>query len=120
MANKVRCRVEMKHVVRVQNDWDREKNFKILLNEFRRRCVDAGIMTGIKNYQHFESKARKNRKKLREIINKRKQEEVEEKLKRGEKVICSGKILKKIRSKERLNKKKDKDIKDYKDRSNRY
>jgi ribosomal protein S21 len=93
-----RVRVEMKPGSRCD-----DRAFKILFQEFRKRCSDAGIQHDIKEHQFFESKAAKARKKKREIINKRVQEDIEAKLSRGEKVHCSSKLIKKIRSKQAKN-----------------
>lgn len=108
MANAVRCRVDLKMFGRHAQDWDRDKAFRIMFQEFKHRCSEAGIMHQIKENQFYESKSRKQRKKLRETINRRKQDEIEEKLRKGEKVNCSGKIIKKIKARERLNKNKKK------------
>lgn len=75
-----------------------DRAFKLLHQEFKKRCSDAGIQHDIKEHQYFESKSRKARKKRREVINKRMQETIEEKLNRGERVGCSSKLIKKIRS----------------------
>lgn len=126
MSAAVRCRVDLKMFGRHAQEWDREKAFRILLNEFRHRCSDAGIMHDIKDRQFFESKSRKQRKKLRDTINRRKQDEIEEKIRRGEQVHgVSGKILKKIRSRDKMNKNKKNGhqhghFRDHKDRNNMF
>lgn len=77
-----------------------DKAFRMMFQEFKRKCSDAGIMHTYKEHQYFESKSVKERKKFRECVNKMRQELIEQKLERGEKVRCSSKLIKKIRSKQ--------------------
>jgi ribosomal protein S21 len=77
-----------------------DKAFRMMFQEFRRKCSDAGVMHTYKDHQYFESEAVKARKKHRECVNKMQQEIVERKLDRGEKVRCSSKLIKKIRAKQ--------------------
>ena len=103
----VRARVDIREFKK-HNDWDRDRAFKILFQEFKHRCSDAGIMPMIKEHQHYESKGVKLRRKKRDSLNKRKEDEIAEKLRRGEKVIGNIKLVKKILNKTKK-KKQDKD-----------
>lgn len=96
-----------------------DRSFKIMFQEFKKRCSDAGIMHDAKEHQFFESKSSKARKKKREVINKRVQENIEEKLNRGEKVRCSSKLIKKIRSKQAKNARQSKKD-NYRERNKNY
>lgn len=90
-----RVRVELKPGVRYD-----DRAFRVMFQEFKRKCSDAGIMHTFKEHQFFESKSVKARKKRRENANKMQQDVVEQKLLRGEKVRCSSKLIKKIRAKQ--------------------
>ena len=83
MSNATRVRVEAR---RLRNDspQEKERNFKILFQEFKRRVSDAGILAQAKDHQNFESKGEKRRKKKREAILKHKQEMILDALQRGE------------------------------------
>lgn len=72
MANVVRVRVEAR---KSNKPGDREKNFKILLQEFKRACSDACIAQLYKDYQFFESKADKKKRKRKLNKMKRQQEQ---------------------------------------------
>lgn len=90
-----RVRVELKPGARYD-----DRAFRMMFQDFKRKCSDAGIMHIYKEHQFFESKAVKTRKKRRESINKLQQDIIEQKLMRGEKVRCSSKLIKKIRAKQ--------------------
>ena len=90
-----RVRVELKPGVRYD-----DRAFRMMFQEFKRKCSDAGIMHTYKEHQFFESERVKDRKKRRESVNKLQQEIIEQKLLRGEKVRCSSKLIKKIRAKQ--------------------
>jgi ribosomal protein S21 len=77
-----------------------KQSFMLLLKEFRKKCGEAGISHDYKEHQFFESKSVKERKKLRNSINRLQQEMIEQKLLNGEKVRCSSKLIKKIRAKQ--------------------
>ena len=89
-----RVRVELKPGVRYD-----ERAFRLMFQEFKRKCSEAQIMHIYKEHQYFESKATKDRKKRRESINKLQQDAIEQRLLRGEKVRCSSKLIKKIHAK---------------------
>lgn len=87
-----------------------EIDFKIMHQEFKRRVDDAGIKTELKAREFFESKRRKNRLKKLQAVQRRKEDDVEAKLARGEKVDGNAKIVKKIRTRikaRKLREKKD-------------
>ena len=90
-----RVRVELKPGVRYD-----ERAFRLMFQEFKRKCSEAQIMHIYKEHQYFESKATKDRKKRRESINKLQQDAIEQRLLRGEKVRCSSKLIKKIHAKQ--------------------
>lgn len=92
-----RVRVEVKHIGRGTPE-DQYRAFKIMHQEFKRRVSDAGIMHILKERQYFESKSEKLRKKKKDALNKRKTEEVEEKLRAGIKVHGEAKLVKKIQN----------------------
>jgi len=98
MANVTRVRVELK---RKYND--PEKNFREMFQEFKRRVSNAGILHDLKEHQYFESKSEKSRKAKREAAKKSKQQTLEEKLMRGERVKAPSGVVKKIMA----NQKKD-------------
>lgn len=90
-----RVRVELKPGVRYD-----ERAFRMMFQDFKKKCSDAGIMHTYKEHQYFESKAVKERRKRRDCINKMQQDIIEQKLSHGEKVHCSSKLIKKIRAKQ--------------------
>ena len=98
MANVTRVRVELK---RKYND--PQKNFKEMFQEFKRRVSNAGILHDLKAHQYFESKSEKKRKAKREAIKKAKQQTLEEKIMRGERVSAPSGVIRKIMA----NQKKD-------------
>jgi ribosomal protein S21 len=98
-------RVEAKHFSKF-SEHDKDRSFKILLEEFKKQVGAFGILPTLKEYRHFESKSRKARRKNRDLINKRKQDEIEEKLKRGEKIIENPSLVRKVRSRLKAKSKK--------------
>lgn len=84
-----------------------EIDFKIMFTEFKRRVSDAGILHELKERQYFESKSHKERMAKRAQIQKRKEEDMEQKILRGEKVKGSSKLVKKIRNRSKYKKGKD-------------
>lgn len=110
---KTRVRVYLKDGVRTDTSWEREKAFRMLFTDFKRKCSDVGIMHTIKEHERFESTASKDRKKLRDAINRRKQDELEQRIRGGEKIKGSSKILKKIKSKDRAKKRREQREKEY-------
>ena len=97
--NKTRIRVEAKWTGNSPNE--RQRAFKHLFTEFKRRVSDAGIMHVVKEHQFFESKASKRRKKKREAELRRKHELIEEKVLAGENVRAPAGMLKKKKGKNR-------------------
>ncbi len=93
MANVTRVRVELK---RKYND--PEKNFKEMHQEFKRRVSNAGILHSLKDHQHFESKSEKERKAKKESKKKVQQTQIEEAIRRGEKVKAPLGMIQKILS----------------------
>ena len=62
MANAVRLRVEL----RPSPNKTKEEQFREMLHVFKRRCNECGILSKYKDYEFFESKSQKERKKRRE------------------------------------------------------
>lgn len=91
MANATRVRVELKKKYN-----DPEKNFREMFQEFKRRVSNAGILHDLKGHQYFESKSEKARKAKREAIKKARQQTLEEKVLRGERVNAPSGVIKKI------------------------
>lgn len=83
MANIARVRVEAR---RARNDSfsERERIFKALLQEFKKRVNEAGILHEIKEHQYYESPSEKNRKARKDSMRKREQEKMLEAIQRGE------------------------------------
>lgn len=87
-----RVRVELK---RKYND--PEKNFKEMLQEFKRRVSNAGILHDYKEHQFYESKTEKRRKARRAAQKKLLMESIERKIIAGEKDInASAGMIKKV------------------------
>jgi len=99
MSNVTRVKVELKKKYN-----DRERNFKDMFQDFKRRVSNAGILHDLKEHQYFESKSSKRRKKKREATKKHKQAMLEEKILSGERVKAPSGVVKKIMA----NQKKDK------------
>ncbi len=74
MANAVRMRVEL----RPSANKTRDEQFREMLHVFKRRCNECGILSKFKDYEFFESKSQKNRKKKRESELRRKKEKDEQ------------------------------------------
>ena len=73
MANVGRVRVESR---RARNDSfsEKERTFKVLLQEFKKRVNEAGILHEIKEHQYYESPSEKKRKARKDSMRKREQE----------------------------------------------
>lgn len=99
MANRARVRVELKKKYN-----DPHRNFKDMLQEFKRRVSNAGIMHEYKEHQFYESPSEKNRKKKKEAEKKAQMETLERKILGGERVKASAGLIKKVMS--NLNKNK--------------
>lgn len=93
MANQTRVRVELK-----KKYSDPHRNFKDMLQEFKRRVSNAGILHDYKAHQVYESPSEKNRKKRKEAQKKHQMETLEQKILGGEKVKASAGLIKKIMS----------------------
>jgi ribosomal protein S21 len=102
-----RVRVELK---RKYNDpW---KNFKDLLQDFKRRVSNRGIMHDYKEHQFFESKSEKKRKARKAATKKFQMEAIEQKINAGDPIKASPGLIKKVKAnmqatKEKQNKKRD-------------
>lgn len=92
----VNVRVEYKKIPGKSEDFC----MRVMQSEFRKKLGDAGVMHEFKMHQYFESESRRDRRAAKDIANKREQDEIAIKLGRGEKVSCSSKVIKKIRSKQ--------------------
>lgn len=100
-----RVRVELKKKFN-----DPDKNFKEMLQEFRRRVSNAGIMHDFKDHQYYESKSEKRRKAKRNSQKKMLMDALTKRVVAGERIEGHGGLVKKIMS----NLKKEKDKKDRK------
>ncbi len=78
-----------------------------MFNDFKKKVSDNGILTEYKDRQTFESKARKARKKRRDVVNRLQMESLEEKIKTGKPVERNNKLYKKYMQKQRTSKKKE-------------
>jgi len=105
MSNVVRIRTELK---KKYNDPD--KNFKEMLQAFRREVSKSGIMHDFKDHQFYESRSEKDRHIKRASQKKALMESIEKKILTGEKVNAPAGIIKKVKS-NMLKDKKDKDDK---------
>jgi ribosomal protein S21 len=93
-----RARIESKYHPKMDYR-DREKCFKKMMVDFRHMLQDSGILHDMKEKQYFESNARKDRRKKRTAALKRQQDDLEKKIKKGEKVDGPFKLVRKIRLK---------------------
>lgn len=93
MANATRVKVELKKKYN-----DPEKNFKEMFQEFKRRVSNAGILHDLKDHQYFESKSEKARKTKAEWKKKARHAQLEEAIRRGERVKAPAGVIKKIMS----------------------
>lgn len=99
MANITRVKVEL------QDKWlDRERNFKEMFQEFKRRVSHAGILHDLKQHQIFESRSQKKRRKLRESVKKHEHELLEQKIMAGERVKAPAGVIKRILANQRKEK----------------
>ena len=96
MANIVRVRVELQ---RKYND--PERNFKDMLQEFRKRVGHAGVLHDLKNHETFESPSQKKRKKKRDAKKKAENEILEQKVLAGERVKAPSGVIQRILSNNR-------------------
>jgi ribosomal protein S21 len=107
-----RVRVELK---RKYNDPDR--NFKEMLQEFRRRVSNAGIMHDFKDHQFYMSEGERARKTKRDTVKRMLMDSLTKKIVAGERIEGHGGMVKKIMS----NLKKEKEKKEKrKERQNKY
>lgn len=91
MSNIVRVRAELKNKYS-----DPHKNFKDMLQDFKRKVSNAGILHDYKEHQYYESKSEKKRKKRKEAEKKLQMEILEQKILGGERVRASAGMIKKI------------------------
>jgi ribosomal protein S21 len=101
VSNITRVRVELKKKYN-----DPQRNFKDMLQEFKRRVSNAGILHDYKEHQFFETKSEKKRKKRKEIEKKLQMEALEQKILGGEKIRASAGLIKKVMSHMNKNSKK--------------
>ena len=94
-----RVRVELKNKYN-----DRERNFKDMFQDFKRRVSNAGILHDLKEHQNFESKSSKKRRKKKEAIKKQRQVMLEEKILSGEIVKAPSGVIRKIMANQRKDK----------------
>lgn len=106
MANKSRVRVELR-----KKHGDPYRNFKEMLQEFKRKVSNAGILHDFKEHQFYESKSEKKRKKRKEAEKKFQMELLEEKILGGERVKASAGAIKKVVSQMYKNGKKNNNYK---------
>lgn len=74
MANKVRVRVEARRS-RGRSFTEQQRAFRAMLQEFKRRVADQGILKDYKERSVFRSKGEKARRKRREASIRAKQEQ---------------------------------------------
>ena len=79
MAAAVRVKVTLKTLDPNASAFERDRAFKYLFSNFKRQVNETGILSTYKQYQSFESKAQKKRRKKKEA-NLRRQKELKEKL----------------------------------------
>jgi ribosomal protein S21 len=101
MSNITRVRVELKKKYN-----DPQRNFKDMLQDFKRRVSNAGILHDYKEHQFYESKSEKKRKKRKEIEKKLQMEALEQKIIGGEKIRASAGLIKKVMAHMNKNSKK--------------
>jgi ribosomal protein S21 len=68
------------------SDYDRERQYKVMMKEFRNKLGEYGVIKEYKDRRYFESRTRKARKKIRDTVNRRKQDAIEERLRKGDSV----------------------------------
>ncbi len=95
---------------------DPMKNFKEMLQEFKRRVSNRGIMRDLNDHKFFESKSEKKRKARNAATKKFQMEAIENKIITGEPVKASAGLVKKVMA--NMRDKKEKQNK--KDRNNNY
>jgi hypothetical protein len=103
MANVTNVRVELRPA-RGGSEYDRDRAFKVMMSVFKKKMADAGVLAQHKNHQEFVSVSRKDRLKLRALIQARKLDEIEDKIRRGESITKDKNLVKKVQT--RMNKKK--------------
>lgn len=93
MAKVVNIRVELK-----RKSGDPERNFKDMLQDFKRKVNTSGILHEYKEHQTYESKSEKKRKE--KMIQKKKllMESIESKIINGDKIYASAGLVKKVKS----------------------
>ena len=91
MSNKTRVRVDLKKKYN-----DPQRNFKDMLQEFKRRVSNAGILHDFKEHQFYETKSEKRRKKRKEAQKKLQMEMLEQKILGGERTKASAGLIKKV------------------------
>jgi ribosomal protein S21 len=103
MANVTNVRVELKPT-RGSSDYDRDRAFKIMLALFKRKVADSGVLSTYKDHESYVSPTRKARLKLRAVVQARKLDDIEGKLRRGEAIEKDKNLVKKVQT--RMKKKK--------------
>lgn len=95
---------------------DPMKNFKEMLQEFRRQMTKAGVMHELKAHEFYESKSEKVRKEKRSDQKKRLMDSLTHRILAGERIEGHGGTVKKVMA----NIKKEKDKKGKKRERNNY
>lgn len=108
MANQVRVRVECKRKYS-----DPHRNFKDMIQDFKRKVSNSGILHDYKEHQYYESPSEKNRKKRKESEKKQQMEALEKKILGGETVKASAGLIKKVMSNLAKNKRDNKKWNNY-------
>jgi hypothetical protein len=93
----VHVRVEAKTGGRF-SDYNQERQFKVMMKEFKNKLGEYGVVKEYKDRRWFESRSRKLRKKRRDTVNRRKEDAIEERLRKGENVVEEPALVKKVRS----------------------
>ncbi|MBD3280924.1 30S ribosomal protein S21 [Candidatus Dojkabacteria bacterium] len=94
MANVSRVRVELKKKYN-----EPHRNFKLMLEEFRRQVSDAGVLHTYKEHSVYESDGEKKRRKKKEREKKFAQERLEQSILAGERVSAPAGFIKKVLAK---------------------
>lgn len=93
MSNITRVKVELK-----KKHNDPQRNFKDMLQEFKKRVSNAGILHDYKDHQFYKTKSQKKRKKRIAMEKKLQMENLEKRILGGEQVRASAGLLKKVLS----------------------
>jgi len=109
MAMCVNVRVELRPNRWGGSSYDKERALKMLLQEFKRRVDDLGIMHTLKDREFYESKSSKKRKKRRVATLRFQQERIVAAIERGESPKGASRFLKRKKKKKNPGKRQSRD-----------